>query len=341
MKNEEQWKWLVTAPFSKKYIVRGNYWSYWPAFNYLHGYRRTIENAYLSLGIRRSVAPTESIYQSLERLREKLGSIDSMMLLDTSYYKDTWVVGVVRTESRSEYFVRLYKDTLGRQATIRLEANREKFNRFLSRGELRTVEHQYLRDDLVVSKYVECQARLKPEELQEAAIHFQESTSASNKSIAEESLLIQAEELGRSIGILSGSLDKELVREKELQLFLAHGDFTTRNVFKDNESSIVVFDFENVGYYPPYYDYLTVLFQEKVFSTIILNSHSIAKNLVSEVSVRLSKSREDAKRLIAAYLLWEFIKHARDFSGGARFRLKKRALRNIKSMLAPLAKMHD
>ncbi len=314
-------RWIPNlALTNKKYLAIGDAAPFFSTFEYSASAMNKIE--YLAIKATKRLQ-TVSNYQAAQLLHLFPYDVNAGLLLNTSFYKSYQLVGVVKDHAERTFFIKVYDRPPTKECQY-LEEKRELLQRILP-DKAATIRCQ-LNDNLLQSPYLSCDSRLGVSELKQVAKAMYE-TAISNGLYGQG---IKSERIIEGIGERFKLL--ELLSEKQYESVLSHGDFNSRNVFS-NRQKVVVTDYEAVGHYPLYYDFFTLVFAQYEFARSISKRNRVVEDISAQLSSVFSISERKSLEYTAIFLAVTYLRHLEDWRKGQNFRLKKRAIINLKRLL--------
>ena len=301
----------------RRYLATRNAKGKWQYVNIHSGMRRLLENLFLWFQYYThtfSQCRKEVSNSAWAEILESSEELNWAFLIDTEWFNDTILVGAVGT-SRQDYFIKFYKyqegarkSVFNTQSIVNITDGIFVTSKILKAGE-RLIASELLSDYVPVVN-IELAEKLCLE-------MCEKSLNDSKECPAERfPMIVEYYQLGSEIK-LSDTIEK----------CLAHGDMTKYNCLQDNQGNYALIDYDEVGYYAPFYDY----FHWHIQPSAMIGDESISsKKLLSAIQ---SDSSVDWLRY---YLCHQLHKHMLDRELGMAHRQLLNMIKAKRSLLLQL-----
>ena len=299
--------WLRGASPEPRYIGIGDQpGRLYPWLGYLQGVRGLAERAVLRLPPRLldAAPPPADVAQIVDESLAGRPDPHSALLLYTAYYKETAFVGPVRmTPTDRPVFWKSFSGPEPAAAEIRRSSA---LREVLPDGAVtagcrvvgsRLVEYdglQRARRRATTAELVRCARMLG--RLARDASAVGENIGAQTPKV---DVLTQYADSATDLPVpLHRRARDDLEALSREDLFLSHGDFTGRNVFRTTAGTLAVVDYDAVGLRPAHFDVVHLVTQAAVDKGIVPSMSRLRR-------VTLGLVEGDGRRDLAACLLWD------------------------------------
>ena len=248
--------------FSKRYLILGDGICFFDIISPKKGWRFQCE----SWIMRMTRFPSLRSKHLHQELRVALGSHSDFLLYNTSDYKDTRWIGVVKREKEAPFFIKVYKEQEIAEKNFRLS----------------NLAKEHFSSIFRLSNPIDCAGRV---------LSFSLLKKAQNVSIEE----VWTYALQQSLDLYHTGLDTQKW-STELQWVSkdfhfckevwGHGDLSHWNCFLDTEGRLCLIDYEELDLYPPFYDCFHLLLKP----TLLHHSAKIPIEYCEEIAKAIDTS---------------------------------------------------
>lgn len=291
-----------------KYVSVNNGCEWMPIISFFSGGRLLLERLFVEfqirLGLKLFKADVKRFEQLLSPLVEQMDGFKSAFFINTSWYKDTEMVGVMAFDGGMK-FVKIFKDTV--QATSEYETSVNYFD--CAQKYFHLVKPCLINKSTIMMDVIGySKKRASQEKLFIAGIRY--ALEAPLERGARELPFFQEEAKGllasfvccemTEISALLGQVEAAFsCAPCRLEYQLCHGDYTPWNAFVDMSGKLTLVDYELSAVHGRFYDVFHLLTQ----SLAVENVDVFPQPELEKISVATNMQLHDVYRYFALYLI--------------------------------------
>ena len=306
----------------------------WNDLRFLSGLNALFESFFISKFPQNHARLNTAQKQAVLKLEELLGEVKSAILLDTSSYKPTSLVGIVEAKNSSKSFIKIYPEEID-LPKIRAQ---QKLIEDLTDGIAGTCDLLVARKGVLIYDFIGRTVLRKNRRLvQKTAMLLSKSTfknrdsNINPKDLCDYSL--NADNIHQTFDKIDfkSHLTNLQRRARHEPLLPCHGDLTTWNSIISEDQSVHLVDYENVGFFPPFFDYIHFVLQPKTLKTnFSINVSKLTKDIAKEAEV----SEHRAALWIDLWIAYSYKELNDKTNSGAKLhRLELRRKKNLEALI--------
>ena len=279
--------------WEKRYLIYKGGAQFFDYIDTREGWKRTCGKMLFRLQI-----PTRGGIKERNLLEEELAEpIHHFLLYDTHDYKSTAWIGVVEVGQKKRYFVKIYKKASdAADSFARSEIAMRVFSPYFILSKAQYFGGTVCAYSLLQKKRNVAIAEVEETILQRYAKELPEMSNETDSWISEQEQ--------HNFAMAGIEIDQNILQRAGLQQMWSHGDFSHWNCFEDRSNALCLIDYEEVGLYPPLYDWFHLILKPSLLKPGCV----FPEKELNRVSTRLQQSEEVVVSWMWLYLLLEMRK---------------------------------